>query len=127
MTNAYVQAKLTSVADDGEDGKDKGVAQTSVTLYQVSESIKQSGGAQKKNDTRKLLVKEPRSREYATFYLNSSFLRTQEKKDVQLWNVNQSVITSDKRFFGSIIYEEFGSGELLMNFVTSEVKQEKLE
>ena len=40
VTNAYVQAKLTSVADDGEAGKDKGVAQTSVTLYQVSESIK---------------------------------------------------------------------------------------
>ena len=56
------------------------------------------------------------------FYLNQSFLRTQEKKDSQLWRVNPSSITEKGRYFGSVIYEEYGTDELCLNFVTAEVK-----
>ena len=40
-----------------------------------------------------------------------------------MWYVNPSAITSDGRFIGSIIYEEYGSDEQLLNMVTSRVKQ----
>lgn len=42
-----------------------------------------------------------------------------------MWCVNPSTITADGRFIGSIIYEEFGSDEQLLNMVTGRVKQDQ--
>ena len=39
-----------------------------------------------------------------------------------MWNVNLSSITEDNRFFSSVIYEEYGTDELLINFVTAKIK-----
>jgi hypothetical protein len=50
-------------------------------------------------------------------------LRTQEKKDIQLVQVNQSAITKSGRFFGSVIYEEYGTDELILNFITSKLQK----
>ena len=68
---------------------------------------------------KKKKIGEPKSRHYINFLLNQSFLKTQEFKELQLWNVNPSCISSDNRFFGSVIYEEMGTDELRLNFVTS--------
>lgn len=37
--------------------------------------------------------------------------------------MNPSVVTADGRFFGSIIYEEYGTDELCLNFVTSTLQR----
>ena len=37
--------------------------------------------------------------------------------------MNPSVVTADGRFFGSIIYEEYGTDELCLNFVTSTMQR----
>lgn len=72
-------------------------------------------------------MNEPKDKKLIEFFLNQAFLRTQEKKDSQLWEVNPSQITqsSDGKkmlFFSSIIYEEYGTDELKLNFVTSTVR-----
>lgn len=53
-------------------------------------------------------------------------MRTQEKKESQLWKVNQSIIHKNSegefRFFGSVIYEEYGTDELCLNLVKATVE-----
>ena len=46
-------------------------------------------------------------------------MRTQERKDTQLWHVNPAMITKEGHFIGSVIYEEYGSDMIRLNFVTS--------
>ena len=84
----------------------KGVTNTSLILYNISE-VKESENKEKKGqfDSNKTIkskkkekkkegaVKEPKDRKMVEFYLNQSFLRTQEKKDIQLWRVNPSCIS----------------------------------
>ena len=45
--------------------------------------------------------------------------------------MNQSILTSDKRFFGSVIYKELGTDELCLNFVkavtSSQIQGQKTE
>ena len=59
-------------------------------------------------------------------------MRTQEKKDSQLWQFNQSIITWDDfkaqfRFFGSVIYEEYGTDEMCLNLVKAIVEEVKTD
>ena len=121
--DAYIQAKLQSIDDEDLNSNGKGIAQSSVTLYKVSEPLKSKQSGDPAKSKKKSLIREPKTRDYANFNLNQSFLRTQENKDVQLWNVNPSMITSDHRFIGSIIYEENGTDELVLNMVTARLKQ----
>ena len=107
---AFVQGKLTAVDDTDDDSNGVGVVRSQVVLYNVNEPLV-SKHAKKKNKVKEKLKQEPRDRDYIKFYLNQSFLRTQEQKESQLWYVNPSVITSSGRFIGSIIYEEYGSDE----------------
>ena len=74
---------------------------------------------EKKSKKSGSLAKEPKDRKVIQFYLNHSFLRTQEKKDQKLWQVNPSNITSMGRFFGSCIYEDSGTHGLRLDFVTA--------
>ena len=65
--------------DEDYDSNGKGIAQSSVTLYKVSEALKAADTSKKQ---KKSLIREPKSRDFANFNLNQSFLRTQENKDV---------------------------------------------
>lgn len=131
-----VQAKLRSIIEEDINSNGKGVTETSLILYNVSEvkekkqnqdgagdANKAKSKKKKKKSSALKIVKEPKDRMIIDFYLNQTFLRTQEKKDAQLWRVNPSHITSDGRYFGSVIYEEYGTDELCLNFVTSSVKE----
>ena len=68
------------------------------------------------------MKREPKDRIIVNFYLNQLFLRTQEKKLLQLWRVNTSHITDEGKFFGSVIYEESGTDELQLEFITARVE-----
>ena len=65
--------------DEDQDSNGKGIAQSSITLYKVSETIRAVETSKKQ---KKSLIREPKSRDFANFNLNQSFLRTQENKDV---------------------------------------------
>ena len=67
-------------------------------------------------------MRDPKDRVVVNFYVNQLFLRTQENKDVQLWRVNQSYMTDEGKFFGSIIYEENGTDELFLEFITASIR-----
>ena len=127
--SAKVQAKLKSLEDEDINSNGKGVTQTSLILYNVSESKQKDANKTNKSkpgknkEKKSGIVREPKDRKMVEFYLNQSFLRTQEKIDSQLWKVNPSCINKKKQYFGSVIYEEVGSDELCLNFVTGIVKE----
>ena len=84
-------------------------------LYNVSEPIK----TKKNQSIQTKVVQEPRDQDFVKFYMNQSYLRTQEKKETQLWRLNPSIINSRGRFFTSVIYEQYGSDQLTLSFLTS--------
>jgi len=57
--------------------------------------------------------------QFLHFYLPQSSLRTQELKESYLWNVNDAIIDAKGRYFGSLIYEEYTTEELSLNFFSS--------
>ena len=91
-----------------------GVCESSVILYKVSDKPKEL----KKGEPEKVLG-EPRERKTVNFYINQSYIRVQENKESQLWQLNDCAIDSSGRFYGSVIYEELGSDEIALNFVTA--------
>ena len=121
--DAYVQAKLNAIEEDDDNSNGRGVAYTSLVLYKVSDVQKVDKKKEAANTKKK--IGEPKSRHYINFLINQSFLRTQEYKEQQLWYVNPSCINSDGRFFSSVIYEEMGTDELRLNFVTSTINESK--
>ena len=45
--------------------------------------------------------------------------------ETQLWHVGPSFINKAGRFFGSVIYEEYGTDDLCLNFVTAQFARQK--
>ena len=74
--DAYVQAKLTAIEEDDDHSNGKGVAETSLVLYKVSEKKESATTSKKKK------IGEPKTRHYIKFFLNQSFLKTQENKEL---------------------------------------------
>ena len=82
-----VQAKLTSIVEEDINSNGKGVTETSLILYNVSEvkekkQNKDGDGdlnkpkSKKKKKKSSGVVKEPKDRMIIDFYLNQTFLRT---------------------------------------------------
>ena len=78
QNHAYVQAKLNAISDEDQNTEGKGVAESQVILYRVSEPLKDNSKKDRKGKVK--VVQTPSTRLHVKFYLNESFLRTQEKK-----------------------------------------------
>ena len=61
---AYVQAKLTAVPDEDESSNGKGVAETSLIIYNVDSEVSDN------SDDRKKLANVPKKNTTINFYLN---------------------------------------------------------
>jgi len=70
---------LVAFDEEDESSNGLGIASSQVILYSVSENL--SYQRDKKNAGKKFIVKEPKEKKYVKFYLNQSYLRTQEKKE----------------------------------------------
>ena len=111
---AYIQAKLTAMAEEDHNTNGQGVSETRACLYWVDSAPKKD----------KKIVGEPKDSETVRFYLNQSFLRTQGKGDRQLWHAGLSAVAwegSAYRIFGSVLYEECGSDEVRLNMFSAEL------
>ena len=40
-----------------------------------------------------------------------------------MWQVNACAVTASGRFVGSVLYEEYGSDEIILNFMTAQMSQ----
>lgn len=66
----------------------EGVTETSAVLYSIDASVAKKD----KESTRKKAAGEPKERFNVRFYLDQSFLKTQEKDDIQMWHAEPSFI-----------------------------------
>lgn len=114
---------MTAIEPD-DDGNGQGVVQSSVVLYRVSEKLNDKKNKDANRKKKKKVVQEPRDRNYIWFFLNQSYLRTQEMKETQLMNLNPAAIDSENKFISSIIYEEYGSNAIRLSFVTASITKE---
>ena len=119
---AFVQAKITATPDDDQQGNGDGYVVTQMQLFEISNLIKKSG--------KKSL--EPDNRIDAQFLLNQSFLSTVERQHNYLWSVMPIHFTSDNMIIGSVVYEEVGTGNMVIEFYSSksniiEIKDAELE
>ena len=82
---AWIQAKLKALAEEDNNNNGKGVSETMAVLYNIDSNVEKSKV--------KKVVGEPKESDTVRFYLNQSFLRTQEKGDRQLWHAGPSVVS----------------------------------
>lgn len=73
---------------------------------------------------------EPKNRTTVNFYVNQSYLRTQEKNDTQMWYIGLSTIQPASngvkaRIFGSVLYAEYPSGDIRLNMWSANINTEK--
>ena len=125
---AHIQAKFTARADEDTNGNGMGVAETDVILYNIDSTAKKSDKA---NDQKvKKAVGEPKERTTCNFYINQSYLRTQEKNDHQMWHVGPSFVRpggkdgTPSRIFGSVLFEEYPSGDVRLNMWSANLNED---
>ena len=80
---------MKSIEEEDMNSNGKGVTNTSLILYNISEVKEKKGQfdankitkSKKKEKKKEGAVKEPKDRKMVEFYLNQSFLWTQEKRE----------------------------------------------
>jgi hypothetical protein len=120
---SFVQAKLRSTDDEDENSNGKGVIESSVVLYRVSENMPKGTG--KGADKKLKYKKEPVEQRVVKFYANQALIRAQEEGSEQLLQMNASTIDDSGQFISSVLFERAGSDELEINFVTASLSVKK--
>lgn len=121
--DAYIQAKLTGIEDEDQTGNGDGYVDTELNLYKVSETLQTIPGVPLKLKKKKKKL-EP-SKTVLKFLVNQSLEQCQATKDEQLWKSMPIAIDQGDQVIGSLIYEEYGSDDLILEFFTAPLNREK--
>ena len=111
-----MQSTLTSVADDDPTSNGKGVAETSMIIYNVDSVCLDS------KEAKRQLVEVPKENLQVRFYLNQSFLKTQERHEdhmIHVFSSHISMLDDNPRLFGAILYDEFGNDDIKLNMFSA--------
>ena len=115
---SFVQAKLTAAADEEDTSNGIGVAETSMVLYNVD------ADREKAKDGTTKPANEPKDAKVVRFYLNQSYIKTQERSDTQMMHVFQSYVSLSgpkPRIFGAVLYDEFGNDDIKLNMFSADL------
>lgn len=96
---------------------------TELNLYKVSETLQTIPGIPLKHKKKKKKL-EP-SKTVLKFLVNQSLEQCQATKDEQLWKSMPIAIDQGDQVIGSLIYEEYGSDDLILEFFTAPLNREK--
>ena len=124
--DAYIQAKLVGIEDEDQTGNGDGYVDTELNLYKVSEKPEAGKGNMHKRHKKKKKKLEP-SKTVLRFLINQSLEKCQATKDEQLWKSMPIAINEQKQVIGSLIYEEMGSDDLILEFFTAPLDRTKGE